>query len=198
MAQAKRKTTQNKIIEKAERLLWHKGYEATSLNDVVSKAGVSKGAFFHYYPNKQAISKDVIDKYATEQFIAKLDKAASSSNSIKNGLFNWVSDVFESFKSEEFKGGCLLGNLALEMSDTNDHAREVIKGHFLELENKLTSYIRPLQDENKLFMEPRQLARLLVASVQGVTMMGKVHKDNNRASREFQSIAQLIEYAIRD
>ncbi len=192
------KTTQHKIIEKAEKLLWFQGYKATSLNDVVSQAGVSKGAFFHYYPNKQAISKDVIDKYAREQFIAKLEKSIKSSNSVKNGLFNWVSEVFESYKGQDFKGGCLLGNLALEMSDQNDHARETIKGHFLDVENKLTSYIRPLQEEGKLFMEPRQLARLLVASVQGVTMMAKVHKDNNRASREFQAVAQLIEYAIKD
>lgn len=192
------KTTRNKIIDKAEKLLWYKGYQGTSLNDVVSKAGVSKGAFFHYYPNKQAISKDVIDKYAAEQFIAHLDQGIATGTSVKNGLFNWISAVFESFQKADFKGGCLLGNLALEMSDTNDAARETIKGHFLELENKLTSYIRPLQDEGKLFMEPRQLARLLIASVQGITMMGKVHKDNNRASREFQAIAQLIEYAIKD
>lgn len=191
------KKTQAKIVEKAEKLLWLQGYQGTSLNDVVSKAGVSKGAFFHYYPNKQAISKDVIDKYAAEQFLKQLDDAMASTDNVKEGLFQWVTNVFEPFQKHGFKGGCLLGNLALEMSDTNDHARETIKGHFLDLENKLNSYIRPLQDENKLQIEPRQLARLLVASVQGVTMMAKVHKDKNRASREFQSIGMMIELAIK-
>lgn len=191
------KNTQSKIIEKAEKLLWQHGYQGTSLNDVVSKAGVSKGAFFHYYPNKQAISKDVIDKYAAEQFIKQLDDAMKDAPSVKEGLFKWVGNVFEPFQKHGFKGGCLLGNLALEMSDNNDHARETIKGHFLDLENKINSYIRPLQDEGKLLIEPRQFARLLIASVQGATMMAKVHKDKNRASREFQSIGMLIELAVK-
>ena len=198
MAQARRKTTQNKIIEKAEKLLWQQGYEGTSLNDVVGKAGVSKGAFFHYYPNKQAISQDVINKYSREQLVAPLEKRLAEASTVKNGLFNWVSEFFETFKSHNFKGGCLLGNMALELSDQNEAARETIKQHFLDLENIISSALKPLMDDGKLFMEPRQLARLLIASLQGATMMSKVHKDNNRASREFQAIAHLIEYAIKD
>jgi len=197
MAQARRKTTQNKIIEKAEKLLWQQGYEGTSLNDVVGKAGVSKGAFFHYYPSKQAISQDVINKYAREQLTAPLQKHLDAAETVKAGLINWVSDFFEGFKGQNFKGGCLLGNMALELSDQNDAAREVIKAHFLELENIIASSLKPLADEGKLYMEPRQLARLLLSSMQGATMMSKVHKDKNRAGREFQAIAQLIDSAIK-
>ncbi len=192
------KNTQLKIIEKAEKLLWHKGYEGTSLNDVVGKAGVSKGAFFHYYPNKQAISQDVINKYTREQLVVPLEKHLGAATSVKNGLFNWVSEFFETFKGQNFKGGCLLGNMALEMSDQNEAARETIKQHFLDLENIIVSHLKPLMDDGMLVMEPRQIARLLIAALQGVIMMSKVHKDNNRASREFQSIAQFIEYAIKD
>ena len=192
-----KKTTQHKIIEKAERLLWMRGYEGTSLNEVVNKAGVSKGAFFHYYPNKQAISQDVIDKYAQEQLIGPLEQHLSSASSVKNGLFGWVGEIFETYKDHEFKGGCLLGNMALEMSDQNEAARERIKQHFLDLENMLVSHLKPLMDEGKLLIEPRQFARLLIASIQGVTLMAKAHKDHNRASREFQSVAQLIEYVIK-
>lgn len=198
MAQARRKTTQKKIIDKAEKLLWLQGYEGTSLNDVVGKAGVSKGAFFHYYPNKQSISRDVINKYSREQLMAPLEKQLSEADSMKDALTNWVGTFFENFKGQNFRGGCLLGNMALELSDQNDHARETIKGHFLDLENVIASHLKYVEEEGRMNMEPRQFTRLLLASMQGATMMSKVHKDNNRASREFQAIAQLIEYAIQD
>lgn len=198
MAQARRKTTQKKIIDKAEKLLWLQGYEGTSLNDVVGKAGVSKGAFFHYYPNKQSISRDVINKYSREQLMAPLEKQLSEADSMKDALTNWIGTFFENFKGQNFSGGCLLGNMALELSDQNDHARETIKGHFLDLENVIASHLKYVEEEGRMNMEPRQFTRLLLASMQGATMMSKVHKDNNRASREFQAIAQLIEYAIQD
>ncbi len=192
------KTTQRKIVEKAEKLLWQQGYEGTSLNDVVQKAGVSKGAFFHYYPNKQAISQEVIDKYAREQIMEPLERHMAATPSVKNALFNWIEESFGTFKSEGFKGGCLLGNMALELSDQNEAARETIKGHFLDLENALVSHLKPLDAQGKLLIEARQFARLLIASIQGITMMSKVHKDSNRASREFMALAQFIEYAIKD
>lgn len=194
-AQAETKT---KIIKKARKLMWYQGYNGTSLNQVVDKAGVSKGAFFHYYNNKEAISRDVLNQYVEEILIAPLDKALAQNHSVKNALFDWLSSLFEAFKTHDFKGGCLLGNLALELSDTNDTAREDIKAHFLTLENRLTAALRPLNNDGKLLFEYRQLARLILASMQGIFMMGRVHKDNNRASREFQAMAQMIEYTIKD
>ncbi|MCK5284332.1 MAG: TetR/AcrR family transcriptional regulator [Alphaproteobacteria bacterium] len=192
------KTTKLKLIENAGNLFLKQGYEGTSINDVVNKAGVSKGAFFHYYSNKQAILKEVIDKYAREQLIESLEKHMSATSSVKESLFNWIEEIFTNFKNKGFKGGCLVGNMALELSEQDDIIRENIKGHFLDLENALVLHLKPLNTEGKLFIEARQFARLLIASIQGITMMSKVHKDSNRASREFMALAQLIEHVIKD
>ncbi len=190
--------TKMKITNQARKLLWHKGYSATSLNQVVDDAGVSKGAFFHYYKSKEAISRDVIASYVNEILLQPLEKSLESNRSVKNALFDWMSGIFQEFSKNDFVGGCLLGNMALELSDINEVAREDFKQHFLKLENELARALKPLMAENKLLIEYRQLARLLIATMQGTLMMGKVHKDKNRASREFQAIAQLIEYAIKD
>ena len=190
--------TQAKIVEKAEQMIRLRGYEGTSLNDLVAKAGVSKGAFFHYYPNKQAISAQIIDKYAAEQLVGLAEKHLTGTSSVKAGIRNWIGAIYETYKAYGFKGGCLMGNLALELSDQNEAAREAIKGHFLELENLLVSYLKPAEAQGKLAMESRQLARLLIASIQGMTLLTKVHKDNNRAGREFMAIGQLIDAVVKD
>jgi TetR/AcrR family transcriptional regulator, transcriptional repressor for nem operon len=192
------KTTRNKIVEKAQQLLWQRGYEGTSLNDLVGEMGLSKGAFFHYYPNKQAVSRQVIDKYVAEQFKAPLEKSLREAASIKAGVLKWIEGFYETYKAQDFRGGCLLGNMALELSDRSEADRETIKGHFLDIENMLASALKPLAEEGRLLVEPRQFARLLLGALEGVTMMAKAHKDHNRASREFQSIGQLIGVMIRD
>jgi hypothetical protein len=88
--------------------------------------------------------------------------------------------------------------MALELSDTNEAAREQIKAHFLELETMLANALKPVEAQGKLMMESRQFARLLLASIQGMMILTKAHKDSNRASREFMAIAQMIEHMIRD
>lgn len=194
----KAQKTQQKIIDKAQKRIWEQGYEGTSLNQVVADAGVSKGAFFHYYPNKQAISEQVITKYVQEHLLGTLDKHMDGVFSVKNGLLDWMMEFYQTFQANEWKGGCLLGNMALELSDRNEAAREAISQHFLDLENALAGYLRPLEAEGKLLIERRQLVRLMIACIQGITMMVKVHKDDTRAARQFQAIAQFIEFAIKD
>lgn len=191
-------TTQKKIIAKAEFLIRQNGYEGTSLNDVVKKAGVSKGAFFHYYPNKQAITIDILDKYAAEQLFAPFEKAMDGATSIKTGLFAWLQETFGAYANGKFKGGCLLGNFALELSDRDETIREHIKQLFLTWENLVTQRLKPAATEGKLLMEPRQFARLLIAALEGITMTSKAHKDPIRASREFQALAELVERMMKD
>jgi TetR/AcrR family transcriptional repressor of nem operon len=189
-------TTQRKIINAAERLILKRGYDGTSLNDVVAAAGVSKGAFFHYFPTKQAVSREVIEKYANEQIFIPLEKNMSRAHSPKQGLLDWLQETYNAYAQWKFTGGCMLGNFALELADKDENIRDQLKQIFLQWENQLVGFLKPAHAEGKMTMEPRQFARLLIAAYEGVTMTAKVHKDTNRAGREFQAIGQLIEAVI--
>ena len=191
-------TTQNKLLKTAEHLLWAQGYDGASVNDIVRKAGMSKGAFFHYYPNKQSITVEALEVYAEEHLLGPLEKHLSSAHNVKAGLLSWLEESFGAYAQWEFKGGCMLGNFALELSDKNDELREHMKQMFLSWENLFVTHLRGAADEGKLFMEPRQFARLLISMYQGITMTVKVHKDTNRAARDFQALAELIERMIKD
>ncbi len=59
-------TTREKIVKVAMRLFAEKGYSDASLNAIVREAGVSKGAFFHYWRSKEDLLKDMLDRYMQE------------------------------------------------------------------------------------------------------------------------------------
>jgi TetR/AcrR family transcriptional repressor of nem operon len=189
--------TKQKLVKTAQSLLWTKGYDGASLNDIVKKAGLSKGAFFHYYPNKQAITTDILDLYARQQWFEPLDTHMQNAASVKAGLFEWLQDNYNSFSKLKFRGGCLLGNLALGMADRDRKIREHIKTLFLQWENQFVTYLKPAYEKKQLLMEPRQMARLIIATYQGALMTAKVHKDKNRASREFQALGEMIERLMK-
>ena len=192
------KSTKKKIINTAEKLLWNQGYEGASLNNVVKKAGLSKGAFFHYYPSKKAIAAEVLDSYARAHILGPLEKHLSASPDPKTALFAWLEESFGAYSQWNYKGGCMLGNFALELADKDEELREQMKSIFLSWENLLVNAFRETAKEGKLMMEPRQFARLIISMYQGILMTIKVHKDPNRASRDFQALAELIERMVRD
>lgn len=187
-----------KILKKAEDMLLKGGYAGTSVNDLVRAAGVSKGAFFHHFPSKDALTTHILETYARQDIFEPLQRHLSETNSAKRALLSWLQEIYKSYEAMKFKGGSLLGNFALELSDSDEAAREQLKRLFLEWENQITTALKTAGESGKLALEPRQVARLIIAQVQGVIMTAKVHKDKNRAAREFMAVGQMIEQLIKD
>lgn len=192
---AQKKNIRKKILNVAHDMLWQDGYKEASVNNMVAQAGVSKGAFFHYFPTKQHLADRVMDTYISDEVFKSIDTHLSESNTVKDGLLSWLLDVFQAFEKAEFRGGCMIGNFALEMSDHDEHMRERLKTMFLDWENRITNHLK--REPDKLLMQPRQLARLILSGLQGTILTSKVHKDRIRATREFHALAEMIEHMIR-
>jgi AcrR family transcriptional regulator len=192
-----KQATDKKILKSAQQLFWHHGHRASSLDKIANDAGQSKGAVFHYFRNKNDITSQVLHKYAEGQLFVPLEKHFAATPNTKEALFGWAMDIYQAYAQEGYRGGCLLGNLALELADEDEAVRSEMAAIFLEWENKLTSYFKDEGRQGEILMEPRQFARLLIATLQGITMTIKVHKDKNRAAREFQAFGELIERMIR-
>lgn len=189
--------TNEKLLNSAEKLFWHYGHGGSSLDKIANDAGQSKGALFHYFRNKKDITTQVLEKYAQDQVFAKLSKHFDATPNIKEALLSWALEIYQDYLAQDFKGGCLLGNLALELSDNDEDARQAMAALFLEWENQLVGYFKDESRAGEVVMEPRQFARLVIATMQGIQMTIKVHKDKNRAGREFQAYAELIERMIK-
>lgn len=190
---------QDNILNHAHTLLWQRGVKAMSLNDLAKAAHISKGGLLHYFPNKKSVILAVLDRYARTHITKRLDtyiRADDTPSGIKEDLMNWLEDSYKLYAGKDFKEGCLLGNIALETADTDEDLRDTIKAIFLNWENQLVSVLRPLGHNNALATDARQLARLIIALFQGITMTSKVHRDSIRASRDFQALADLIDRMI--
>ncbi len=58
----------NKILEAAGRLVYIKGYEQMSIQDILAEMQISKGAFYHYFSSKQALLEALIEQMAQQVF----------------------------------------------------------------------------------------------------------------------------------
>lgn len=73
--------TRAALVAAALDLFVHQGYESTSVDAVASRAGLSKGTFFHFFPTKRAILEEVCDRVAREGFarlLPVLDRPGAS------------------------------------------------------------------------------------------------------------------------
>ena len=72
--------TRERILVSAQRLVLEQGLAATSIDDVLTAAETSKGAFFHHFPSKNALARAIVERYAEgdvaflEEFMARAER----------------------------------------------------------------------------------------------------------------------------
>ncbi len=126
------------LLEKGMALLWSKGYNATSVNDIVNAAGVPKGSFYFYFESKEDFVIKAIEMYFEAQFGPAREILGNKELSAKERLLTFHNYRYSVLKNEmDFKMGCLACNIGNEMAEHSENIREAI----LELETAVQAEI---------------------------------------------------------
>jgi len=184
---AVQKTSKEKILKESARLFKIKGYYNTTMSDIASACGLLKGSIYHYFKSKDDIGLETL-KYIHSYFDNNIFSIAYKTGikpSQQMKLFIEKTDNY--FLNSE--GGCLLGNLALEVSWSNADFKEEIKEYFFNWEKALSTIFEKKFDEKK----SKELAKEYVALFQGEIMMMNLYDDKDRYLRVGKKMMQLLE-----
>jgi len=169
--------TREKILEAARYLFNTKGFGATSINDLVDASGLQKGSIYFHFSGKDAIGLTVLEE-ARNSF---MDFLADSLTGDSPGLCleNFFGNVMEKHLATGFVGGCIFGNTALEMGDSDKKYTEIIDQVFDQWIGKIEKLVVAAQKKGEIRddIAGNALARNIVAVIEGGIMMSRVKKD---------------------
>jgi len=167
----------NRIVETAKTLFHLKGYTNTSVDEIVRRASVTKGNLYHYFASKEELGSAVIDQVVSQG--AFLEFGFASGKDPVRQILSLFHQTARQLSEMECRGGCLFGNLALEVSDLHDVLRERVKGAFSLWEAQLE---RLLEDGRrrgalKADLDAKAAAQFIIAVFEGGILLAKVKKD---------------------
>lgn len=190
--QPKPPTARAKLLEAAVGLIRAKGYSATSVEDLCKAAGVTKGAFFHYFPSKEALGVAAAD-YWSETTSAMF--AGAPYHDHEDPLDRVLAYI--DFRGGLVAGGveeftCLVGTMVQEAYGSSEAIRAAcdasISGHATTLEADIAAAIRQCDVKG---ITAQSLALHTQAVLQGGFILAKA-KGGPEAARE--SVAHLKRY----
>jgi TetR/AcrR family transcriptional repressor of nem operon len=168
------------ILDAATRLMLIKGYNATSVDDVLGESAVGKGTFYHYFKSKEDLGHAILD-LIIGSFIERTVAPCFSDPAIKplTQIRCFLDRVVETQRERNCVGGCPLGNLASELSDVHEGFRGRLAGVFSVWRQRLTQALHEAQRLGQVSpdCQPDAVAHFLVASLEGAILMTKVTKD---------------------
>lgn len=191
----KSKETQDLIINTSFELFYEKGYNATSIPDIMKETSLSKGAFYHHFKNKREIGKKVIEniikKRIKEGFIEPL---AELNRNIPELLLYVFTNRIKNYSEREKALGCPANNLVGEIGYTEQDFRVILKSLFEEWREALINAIEHGKNrgEIKNDVNSSSVAISLICAFEGVRSVRKVYDDDKIFNEFMQSMGIFI------
>jgi TetR/AcrR family transcriptional repressor of nem operon len=199
-ATKKGEETRNRILEAATRLIHERGYKNTGLQDILTESGVPRGSFYFYFPSKEALGLELLSTYRTRHR-AELEATMFPPH---GSAAAQIAAFFDQSVRNQMEGGCkrgcLLGNLAAELTDENENLRRAIAAVFLDLRDLIARTLARGQASGELAtdFEPTHAAEFLLSVFEGAILLAKARRDPAALTASAQMLERYMQTLRND
>lgn len=175
----------SRLLRAGRELMHARGFNGCGVQDITERAQIPKGSFYNYFESKEALAAQILDEYwlsIDERYGPILSNAKMKPLVRVKRFFEGLA---EDHRERGFSGGCLIGNMALEMSDTSKAVRSTIKALFATWERMLAECLRQAQQRGEMSARANaeELAAVLIEAYEGAVMRGKLDQDGQACER---------------
>lgn len=171
--------TREKLIAAATELMRRHGYTATTVDRICEEAGVTKGAFFHYFKSKEEIGEEAVEDWCGKRAAMYFRDMGDPGGDPLRCFQRWMDGLIESVRNPDEKPVCLLGMISQEMAGGNDRLRELCEakltgwtGFAAQLLGAAKKLHRP-----KVDFDPEEVGWMLNGLWQGSLLIAKTRRD---------------------
>jgi TetR/AcrR family transcriptional regulator, transcriptional repressor for nem operon len=161
--------TRDKLLKAAFEEIYRRGFQAASLDTILAKAGVTKGALYHHFPDKAALGYAVVDEVVKGLLLERWGVLEPPSGDPVTALQRILRGRVANLTTREVELGCPLNNLAQEMSPLDQRFRRGVKATFDLWTDAVAKELERGQAEGTVRREvdAPKIAAFVVASIEG-------------------------------
>ena len=200
---AKGEDTRNRIMDIAQSAILTKGFEATSIEEIVADAKITKGGFFYHFKDKNKLAAALIERYIAEEdriFDDIFDRAADLTDDplqrILIGL-KFLADLFDDLEGGH--PGCLVATAAYQDRVFDRHVRQLNKQAVLGWRARFAAMLEATGDLYTRSDECglRDLADMFSTIMEGGIILSKALDDRRIAGRQIMLLRSFVKVMHR-
>lgn len=168
-------------LQSALEVFWQKGYEATSMRDLVAAMGIQKASLYGTFGDKRALYTKALRSYQ-KNALAVFEQRLKGPGSAKTALRTLVLDLVDHTSSRQGKRGCFCINANVELAGHDPEIGELLREHSERVEAILEQAIRRVKADGELprTADCKELATFLFGILVALNVLGKQRAGRDR------------------
>ena len=169
--------TRQRIVMTAMELFWEKGFQSTSIADILSRTQVHSGSLYHFFPGKQDVLAAVLEAYrdGIEEWLLK--PAWSGVDDPIERIFALLAGYRTQLVTTDCTYGCPIGSLALELHEPDLRIRELLAVNFAQWTSAIERCLDAAGDRLPRGLDRRRLAEFTLTVMEGAIMQARTYRD---------------------
>jgi len=165
------------LVDSGTDLFRRSGYVATTVDEICTAAGVTKGAFFHHFPSKEALARECLQKWQLQMETLHRSAVYQTIDDPVEKVLASIDFMSEVFSNPDAQKSCLAGTTVQEISETNPVLREAAQSCFLQGEVYFQSLLDDACRDRGTTLDTASLARHWMGTIQGALLLYKASRD---------------------
>ncbi|MEU0099538.1 TetR family transcriptional regulator [Streptomyces sp. NPDC006267] len=182
-------------LHAALELFWQRGYEATSMADLVDHLGIGRASIYATFGNKHELYLKALDRYdenGDPGLLRELSQPGPALPAVRATVRRFAAEAgADDLRSK----GCFVTNTAAELGPHDRAAARRVEASWGRIETLLHSALVRAQAQGELpaDRDPRALARMLLVLMQGLRVVGKASDDPGRVRDAAEQALSLLD-----
>jgi TetR/AcrR family transcriptional repressor of nem operon len=182
-------------LQSAIELFWQRGFDATSMSDLVEHLGIGRASIYATFGSKRELYLKALERYdraGLTPLVRELSQPGPALPAVRAVVRRYATEAAD----EELRlHGCLVTNTAAELAPHDPGAARQVERNWDQLETVLHSALVRAQAQGELpaDRDPLTLARMLLVLLQGLRVVGKASSDPARVRDAAEQALALLD-----
>jgi len=169
---------EEEILRKAIHIFWEKGYNATSIHDLIDGLGIGRSSIYHAFGDKHKLFVQALEFYQSEG-TAKIRNTIDNAPSLKVAVETLLNGVINDVLQEACPKGCFKINSEVEVAAQDEIVRQLVYNDDLLIEDALYQAFKKAQQSGEIdaAKDPLALARFICNTISGMRVYAKFRSE---------------------
>lgn len=165
------------VLDAAVECFWSRGFEATSVKELIGKTGITAASLYNAFGDKRALFRTALDHYVEASIGERIRRCETLPP--REAIAAFFDEILRRSLGDPEHKGCMLVNSALEMAPHDGEFRKIVAGVLSRIERFFLKCIKAGQANGAITrsMTAENLARHLLAVLMGVRVLARVRPE---------------------